>query len=193
MSRLTLIFPIALIIFIGLVFADYLPLLRKKSPCLYPQEKPSLNGRDSIFILFLSVAYAITAFTNLGSNSAPQSFFKFEKQGDYALIELAKPTDIGTIVYYTGLCTGEYYLQFSSDGENWTDQLGMSQSYAKLFKWLNAELGEGTRGVKYIRIISGGRLWLGELAIFDSMGNMLENKKPKKIFLEPCWIESSKL
>jgi len=173
MSKLTLIFPIATIIFIGLVFADYLPLLKKNTPRLSLSKESSFTALDRILMLALTAVYALTAFINLGVNTAPQSLCKFEERGSYALIELAEPTDIGNVVYYTGLCTGDYYLQFSADGENWTDQEGMSQSYADLFKWLDAELGAGTQGVKYVRIISGGRLWLGEVAIFDTEGRIL--------------------
>ncbi len=173
MSKLTLIFPIATLIFIALVFADYLPALRKNTPRLSLAEDGRLTGCDRALMLGLTAVYALAAFLNLGVNTAPQSFCRFEERGDYALIELTQPTDIGTVVYWTGLCTGDYYLQFSTDGENWTDQEGMSQHYADLFKWLEAGLGQGTQGVKYVRIISGGRLWLGEVAIFDTDGRML--------------------
>ena len=122
MSTLTLIFPIATIIFIGLVFADYLPLLKRNTPRLNLPKESSFTALDRILMLALTAVYALTAFINLGVNTAPQSFCKFEERGSYALIELSQPTDIGNVVYYTGLCTGDYYLQFSADGENWTDQ-----------------------------------------------------------------------
>lgn len=174
MSKLTMIFPIALIIFIALIFADYLPLLKKGTKRLKIAGESEYSALDRALMLGITAVYAITAFLNLGVNSAPQSFCKFEAQGEYALIELGEPTDIGAVVYYTGLCTGDYYLQFSTDGQTWRNQENMSQKYSELFKWLKAGLTEDTGRVKFIRIISGDRLWLGELAIYDTDGMMID-------------------
>lgn len=174
MSKLTLVFPIAAIAFIAIIFADYLPCLRRGRAHLEKPDEGRYTRLDRALMLGITACYAVVAFLNLGINTAPQTFCRFTERGQYALIELSEPTDIGSVMYYSGLYSGDYYLQFSADGETWADQTDMSQSHAELFKWQYAELAEGsTENVKYVRIIAGSKLWLGEMAIFDASGNML--------------------
>lgn len=173
MTKITLVFPIVTLIFLALIFSDYLPLLRRGTERLSLPGEGAYSRLDRALMAGITLCYAVTAFVNLGINTAPQTFCRFDDRGEYALIELAEPTDIGAVVYYSGLYSGNYYLQFSADGEDWTDQGEMSQSHAELFKWQKAELGENTQGVRYVRIIAGSRLWLGELAIYDADGRLL--------------------
>lgn len=173
MSKLTLVFPIAALSFVALIFAEYLPCLRWGRERVSLPEDEAWGGLDRLLVLGLTLCYALAAFVNLGISTAPQTFTRFTERGQYALVELSQPTDIGGVMYYSGLYSGDYRLQFSADGENWVDQSAMEQSHADLFKWQYAELGEGTKGVKFIRIIAGSKLWLGEVAVFDAAGERL--------------------
>ena len=171
MDKLTLVFPIALILFILMVLSEYIPLINK--PDIAARPSRSFSWRDTLCAGIVTLAYAAAAFTGLGDNTAPQTFCKFRSQGQYSLIELSEETDIGALMYYSGLHSGKYYLQFSSDGEEFADAAVMEQSHADLFKWQHAELGEETQGVKYIRIIAGGELWLGEIALYNADGILI--------------------
>ena len=73
-------------------------------------------------------------------------------------------------MYYSGIYTGNYYLQYSDDGENYTDESTMSQNYAEIYKWQNAKLKEENKSTKYIRIIADSHLEMGELALYDEFG-----------------------
>jgi len=172
LEKLTLVFPIALILFIIMVLSEYISLVNKNDIGERPSRR--FSRIDAICLGAVTVIYTITAFTGLGINTAPQTFCKFRSQGQYSLIELSEEKNIGAVMYYSGLHSGKYYLQFSSDGEEFTDVSVMEQSHADLFKWQYAELGEETQNVKFIRIIAGGELWLGEIAVYDADGFMID-------------------
>lgn len=175
MNWLTLIFPIAAVGFLILIFSEYLPVMCAPELPLRSDTDGSkrMDAKDRAAVLIISLAYAAVAFTNLGINTAPQSFCRFEEKGQYALIELNESTEIGAVMYYAGLYSGTYRLQFSPDGEDWTDQQSMEQEHGDLFKWQYAELNEDNGTVKFIRIIAGSRLWLGELALYDASGALI--------------------
>ncbi|MGN1001406.1 MAG: phospholipid carrier-dependent glycosyltransferase [Oscillospiraceae bacterium] len=172
MSRLTLIFPIAAGIFLLLVFLEYLPCLRRDlAPAPEPDKR--FSRRDAAAAGVITLAYAVTAFTGLGVNSAPQSFHHFRGAGDSVLIQLDGETELGALMYYTGLHTGDYSLQLSADGETWTEPAAMPQGYADLFKWNYADLPESAGPVRYVRIEAQRELNLGELALYDARGELI--------------------
>lgn len=175
MEKIQLVFPMAAIAFILLVFSDYFACLRKPAEGLTQPAEGGFGRSDRIVIVCVTVFYALSAFLNLGGTAAPQSFCRFDSRGEYAQIELEEGSDVGTIVYYTGLHTGNYYLQFSADGENWEDSGVMSQGYASLFKWQSVQVGESGIGARYMRLIADDELWLGELAVYDLAGERLDS------------------
>ena len=147
--------------------------LRDGESAGFPENRGRLTRIDAFAMTVITLLYGFTAFYNLGENKAPQSFCHFDDRGRYVLIELREEQEISSVQYYTGLKHGDYYLQFSLDGENWVDQTAMPQSYADLFKWQYAQLLEPFQRVKYVRIISGGDLYLGELALYDGSGSLI--------------------
>ena len=178
MNYLVLIFPLALLAGLLLYFSRWRTLmaaeLRAPGGLLAVPRRRKLTAGDGIFLLFLMVAYGVTAFTGLGDRTAPESFCHFDERGSYAVAELAETENIGAVLYYTGLYTGNYYLQFSTDGENWTDVATLEQSYADLFKWQWAELNGENLPAKYVRLIADKELELGEIALYDADGNLID-------------------
>ena len=173
MNALTYIFPAAVLAFCLLALSDYLPLLRSK-----PLEIPAASRRwsrfDSLALGLLTAVYAVTAFTGLGNTHGVQSWCRFDERGQYALVELEQETELTALRYFTGLHTGNYYVQVSRDGETFTDVGVLEQHYADLFKWKTVEYDQDeTRRVKYIRLIADSELWLGELAVYASDGRLL--------------------
>ncbi len=190
MSYLTYIFPVLAVFFVLMAARQWLPAL--SSPRL-PQDpdtgrkvKPRFSfdapaGRlerlDAVLCLVITVCYAVVAFTGLGDMSAPQSWCRFTARGQYALIDLGEEYDIGIVRYYTGLHTGRYELQFSDDGDTWRDAGELSQEYNELFKWLDyfpAYEGVEDTTARCIRLVSSDELDLGELAVYDADGNLLD-------------------
>ena len=177
MAYLTLIFPVAALGFIALVFSEYLPVLQNAGAAPGPAREGAglrLTRRDAGAMLIITLLYAAAAFTGLGVNTAPQTFCRFEERGQYALVELDEPREIGALMYYSGLYSGSYRLQFSADGEDWIDQPSMNQEHGDLFKWQYAGLREDNGPVRFVRVIAAGRLWLGELALYDAGGGLID-------------------
>jgi dolichyl-phosphate-mannose-protein mannosyltransferase len=190
LSLISVLIPAIFILFVLGFFSLYLPMLKKQPKSLYtytdaeaepeilpldivdrgdriwPRQRTPMSRLDWVLVLGLSVLYAIVAFTGLGDNVAPQTFCQFEEEGRYVQIELKEETQIEGLRYYTGLYSGEYRLQFSTDGETWVDQTSMTQEHGDLFKWMDAELLAMGQTVKYIRIIANTKMELGEVALY---------------------------
>lgn len=171
MDKLTYVFPLATAAFLLLLVSEYVPLL--SAPLAPPGDGFRWRRKDSFCALALTAVYAVAAFAGLGDTRGVQTFCKFKARGEYAQIELREPVRLGAVRYYTGLYMGNYYLQFSADGENFTDVATLEQKHADLFKWKDAELSEYAGRVKAVRLIADGQLWLGELALYDTAGRML--------------------
>ena len=187
MGDLVILFPLAAILFVLLFFVRYvsvrlwpttpLPEPYCESPCGpdWPKRRYPLERRDIIPMVAIVIVYAAVAFFRLGDTTAPQTFCHFAESGRYALVELEEPTEISRVRYYTGLYTANYYVQYSQDGEEYTDICMLEQGHAALFKWQEADLSAAVNygEVRYIRIIADGKLEMGELAIYDESGRLI--------------------
>ena len=149
---------------------------------IHMRDRPSfqfIGGRyplgrlDVLTIILIVAIWVPISLFNLGAREAPQSFHEF--QTEFVAIDLGGPTDIGRVRYYTGLGRGEYALYFSPDGMTWERQGEMNQGFAQQFKWLEVDVLNGT-GVRYVRLQAEGRgeIHLGELAIYNTMGLLLD-------------------
>ncbi len=190
MSYLTYIFPVLAAFFVIMVARRWMPVFADSSLPADPEtgraEKPrfGFEGRegrlvklDALLCLIITVCYAVVAFTGLGDTTAPQSWCRFTERGRYALIDLGEEYDIGIVRCYTGLHTGRYEMQFSTDGTTWWDAGTLEQEYADLFKWQDffpASEGVEETTTRYIRLVASAELSLGELAIYDSEGTQLD-------------------
>lgn len=174
MNLVTYIFPAAAVAFLLLLFSEYIPLRKRPLPEPDP-DRHCWHWKDTLLCLLLTAVYAVTAFIGLGNTQGVQSYCKFNEKGEYALIELPEDTKISQIRYFAGLHTGNYYLQYSTDGKVFVSAGTLEQHYADLFKWKNANITEMKFGaVRYVRIIADSKLWLGELAIYDAHGNLVD-------------------
>lgn len=182
LSHLTILFPLATALFILLWFCRWVTIHKTplpESPAEIPMPSPRFTKQDWLALGIVTVVYAVVAFLGLGQNVAPQSFLQYEDGNYYAQVELNTPREITALRYYCGLHTADYTLQFSEDGETWVSQVkddgssGMTQSYTQLFRWNDAVLNPESGPVRYIRIISGARQDLGEVAIYGTDGALL--------------------
>ncbi len=133
-----------------------------------------MQKKDALPLLLLTVVYAATAFWSLGNTKAPQSYLNM-KSGDSVTFTASGTVSIGRIEYYTGLWTGSYELEFSSDGVNW-ESVELKQAYSNLFYWLEPEeLPEGSCSARYFCLTAtcSEQIEIGELAIFDTSGNLV--------------------
>ena len=135
---------------------------------------------DWIPLLLVTVVYAITAFFQLGSFSAPESYVKFQ-QGDSYTFSFAQPVRVDEISFYTSLGTGTYRLEYTNDGPDWK-WVDLDQNYATLFKWESVDLNQVPDGLEEapgvleattfrITATSADRtegVWLAELALWSN-------------------------
>ncbi len=188
LSNLTIIFPLAVALFIlvwtcrwARIHAEAVPRLKgpRKAGGDHDGADRRFTKLDWIVMLALTAAYAVVGFVGLGSTKAPQTYLHYESGNMYAQIELAQPQRITALRYWSGLNTADYILEFSPDGENWTDQVledgtsGMTQQYTQLFRWNDATLNAGGGETRYIRIISGAEQELGEIAVYGADGQLI--------------------
>lgn len=71
----------------------------------------------------------------LGSTKAPESFLRFEDSTE-AVIDMGEVQNVSQFMYYTGIFTGDYSVETSIDGENWSYFTTLPQEYSKLLRWL---------------------------------------------------------
>ena len=217
------------VVLIGLIVAFFIKYKREMSPRMGPLEwiqnfdKPkfSLDGKshpmerkDLLPLLIILAVYAIVAFTNLGSTKDPQSFYTFEGDNDSVVIDLGEQKEISSIMYYSGLYPGDYDLYYSSNGSNWVrlrdanaqpdangdvNDAAMHQSYADLFKWQYASIGDTSISTRFIRIVARTLpMELGELALYDEHGRLVNVSGVDSVLLDeqntipdsPSWFNS---
>ena len=208
----TLIFPVLLLValccFIGYYWYVVLPQRQggslewvaaragrgRRAPITFAGKCHPMARLDWLLALALTAVYACTAFFQLGSTVNPQSFAGFG-QGGSQTVTLSDEIYLTKLMYYTGLGTGDYNVEISTDGESWLtlwtreDEQGntvyywaqadgyapsyaMPQGYADLFKWLVIE-PENPQYARYLRISgrSSAQVFeLGELALYDEHG-----------------------
>ena len=220
------IFPVVLI---GLIVAFFIKYKREMSPRMgtlewiqnFDKPKFSLDGKshpmerkDLLPLLIILAVYAIVAFTNLGSTKDPQSFYTFEGDNDSVVIDLGEQKEISSIMYYSGLYPGDYDLYYSSNGSNWVrlrdanaqpdangdvNDAAMHQSYADLFKWQYASIGDTCISTRFIRIVARTLpMELGELALYDEHGRLVNVSGVDSVLLDeqntipdsPSWFNS---
>ena len=203
------IFPIIfLIVAITLVlafFAAYFLLFKKENPVAdvyeretvalsYTRRRYPMEKKDFLPLLLITVIYALVAYWGLGDRQDPESFCNFSEKGRYVEIELPEEMPISRVMYYSGLYTGNYFLQFSLDGINYTDESTMEQKYSDIFKWNEAKLTSPGKPTKYIRIISDDRVEMGELRLYDWAGDPLSKDSLKyDAGCAPLFDEQSKV
>ncbi len=134
---------------------------------LHPMEK-----KDALPLILLTVLYAVTAFWNLGNTTNPQSFLNM-KDEDTVSFSTSQTVSLSRVTYYSGLWTGRYVLDYSSDAVNW-ESVELTQKYSRLFYWQDVELPEDQipqgRYFQLTALSDKAQIELGELALFDENG-----------------------
>lgn len=74
--------------------------------------------KDAIPLLIITAIYAVTAFAHLGDTEAPQSPRDFGDETAQTFV-LSEEVQVSKIWYFSGLGTGKYQIEISTDGVNW--------------------------------------------------------------------------
>lgn len=187
MNPVTWFFPVAAILLLVLFFIG-MPSLRRCPLDRIPKSGYEYGTRDFFALGLIVIVYAFVAFYNLGSTEAPQSFHRFS-DGESLTVTLSGDESVSSVMYYTGIGTGSYTLQYSDDGESFYDAALLDQNYAALLKWKNAELySDVSDKPRSIRIIAHGSPWLGELALRTPDGRLIPVTGGGELFDEQATV-----
>lgn len=219
-----MLLTLAVILFLVIFFIKYKRDMAPRMGTLewirnYDKPGFSLDGRrfpvdkrDVVPLLSLILIYGIVAFAQLGTSKAPQSFYTFEGDNYSVIIDLGEERELSQVMYYTGLYPGDYDFYYSNSGTSWVrltdpnatiqengNDAAMHQSYADLFKWQYISKGEGNFSGRYLQIIARTvPMELGELALYDAEGNLMDVSGVDSVLLdeqdtvpqEPSWYNS---
>ncbi len=152
-----------------LLIIFYLRLPDLQSCTLQRSGGRRLDRVDAALMAGISLVYACVAFWNLGDTQAPESFVNMEQRS--ATVEL-EADGARELMLYSGVGIGEYTIEFSSDGENYSPLTTFSQTHGEVLKWNKVEL-EGGLPQGYLRISATGNVWLGEIVARDGDGNLI--------------------
>lgn len=109
---------------------DMIKRLSGKSDYRIGMKKP-----DWIIVGAITAVYAVIAFTGLGTMSAPQTEWRSSLPGETVTIDLGQERTFD-FTYYGGICDSTFTVEFSSDGENWTEPGTADYRQGKIFQWL---------------------------------------------------------
>lgn len=159
-----------------------------KTPILR-RDKYRLNMKKADYIIMTAVtlAYAVLAFTNLGSMKAPQTAWTSSASGESVTFELEDVSSFH-MTYYGGICNSTFTVSFSEDGESWTEEALAEYDQGQIFRWLwfapqeinesgkftALESGYPLKTARYIRITAQkAGLVLHEVAFLSEEGEVL--------------------
>jgi len=175
LRELSYILPTAAILFVVFLFVEYLRLRREvpADETVRFARTDHFGRSDLLIILLLCAVYAGAAFCALGDIKAPESFCLFPERGRYTVVEFAGPQEISRLSWFAGHAPGECYVSFSDDGTLWSEGILMDQDVPAVLKWHDVELPEGGVTARFLRLVAGTGIQIGELAIRDGDGQLL--------------------
>lgn len=155
-----------------------LPRAEKTPGLRFAGKRFPMERKDRLPLLIITLVYAFTAFFQLGDRDGPTGVYDFAS-GEPVTIQISgSPVYTTGFRYFSGLGTGSYNIEVSSDGENWStlwqrkdngndpeqvtgyyfaNAQGYSPSYAlpqkynQLYKWIDVKV-ENPQNVQYLRI-----------------------------------------
>jgi predicted membrane-bound dolichyl-phosphate-mannose-protein mannosyltransferase len=138
--------------------------------------KSPIDARDKWIMLLIALIYAVVAYVNLGSFTAPETQCKMNET---VIIKLEEPSNIGDIRYYAGIGEGTIQFEYSTDGEAYypvTDTEGkvvtaVEYKNSEMYVWRITKTSIHASYIK-IDVIKPG-MNINEIAVFDTKGNRL--------------------
>jgi dolichyl-phosphate-mannose-protein mannosyltransferase len=120
---------------------------------------------DIVLMILLTLTAAITAFTDLGDRTAPQTFWMPDKVGEAFVIDFGQLRKVDRINLYEGPgAKGETKIESSADGQAWELYLEVEHKTNRVFTWKLDEKTVETRYMRFTTEKTGYRLY--EAAFF---------------------------
>lgn len=150
-----------------LLILFYLGLPDLHSCTLHVRGRKRLDRVDAAIMAAITGVYALVAFWGLGNTASPESFVNMEQRS--VTITLGEG-EVSSLMLYTGIGIGDYHIEYSDDGREYSAVAGFHQSHAEVLKWNSISLEQGLSG-GCLRVSGTGNVWLGELVPLDAGGN----------------------
>ena len=109
--------------------ADYTEVLLKKSTY-----KVKLSVKEKVFVLVVTLAYAVVAFFNLGSTVAPTAGYVSSSTDEEIVFSLEESSSF-YLAYYGGVSYQPFSISVSEDGENWSEQFPCQLNEGMCYSW----------------------------------------------------------
>ena len=90
---------------------------------------------DYLIMAGITCAYAIVAFVNLGSITAPQTSWVSAAGGEQLVFDLGERHDF-RMIYYGGISDSAFTVELSNDGETWTRPWWARYNQGEIFRWI---------------------------------------------------------
>lgn len=130
-----------------------------------------LTRREILLLSLLTAAYAAVALFQLGSPSAPQTYWKPEQAGIRFVADLGRTERLGRVNSFAGLGDGVFRLQTSLDGELWEEGGTIRRDGSNVFAWDSVMVGRDARYLRVEVMAPGARLL--ELALYGGESDRL--------------------
>lgn len=129
-----------------------------------------LSRKDGLWMGAITLIYAIVAFVNLGSATAPATAWKTDKSGQTIVFDFGAPKSIERVNLYTGIGDGKLKVEFAPTLNAWPETGAQTAeiSYVKVFAWTSLQIRQEARYAKLTVETSGLELY--ELAFFEKDG-----------------------
>ena len=99
----------------------------------------------------VTAVYAVAAFVNLGDTQAPQTEWVSTTPGEEVTFDLGQERTF-IFTYYGGICSTDFDISFSNDGETWTEPVTALYDQGQIFRWLWLNENGATVTARYARI-----------------------------------------
>lgn len=158
------------VICVGLIVLFFAGLPNLKH-CALPSATAAERGfrrADLAPLLVITLIYGAFAFCGLGNRQSPESFVPMS--GESAVISLPDGAVPSSIMLFSGVGSGEYEIEYSTDGVRYTHAASFEQGYNSVLKW-NSVAVETELIPRYVRVSStSGNAYLGEFVLLDGDG-----------------------
>lgn len=112
-----------------------------------------MRKKDYLIVLAMTVVYAIIAFINLGSMSAPVTGYIPDAERRSAIVFFEEETKIDWITYYIGIggdwySAGQLDVEYLDENNRFVELCSLEKPDNRVFKWLHKEVDVTTTAVR---------------------------------------------
>ncbi len=112
-----------------------------------------MQKKDYLIALAMTVLYAIIAFINLGSMSAPTNGYTPDSERRSIIVFFEEKTEIDWITYYIGIgddwySAGQLDLEYLDENNRFVELCSLEKPDNRVFKWLHKEVDVTTSAIR---------------------------------------------